>query len=204
MHAQELVTGHPPVGLRVAACRIQDATCANPLVVASDNSGTGDVMLEVPSQFAGYVQVQSEDSLPLLHYLTQPVTAPTQLPTLMLIPRALAEMSAQAEGIKVDLSTTGVLIAGVRDCASAPVEGVRFALEPGGMMPFFLVNGLPSMLATETVYDPGLQVAVGGFLGVAPGLHLLKAQLGAAGPVFGQYNVTVRAGAVVQVDFVPP
>jgi hypothetical protein len=204
VHTQELITGRAPIGLRVAACRIQDAACVNPLVSLSDTTGAGDVTLEVPPSFAGYLQVQSEDSLPLLHYLSQPIVAPMQLPTLVLIPKALAEMSAEAERISVDLSSTAVLIAGVRDCAGTPVEGVRFALEPAESMPFFLVNGLPSMLAKETVYDPSLQVAVGGYLAVAPGLHLLSAQLGAAGPTLGRFNVNVRAGAVVQVDFVPP
>lgn len=204
LHAVEIVSARPPSGLSAAACRTQDVACSDPLQRMPDTTGQGEIKLLLPSQFTGYIEIRSPLTLPMLYYLTNPLTEPLELPPLRLITREVAQATSSATGLQVDLDATGVIIAQLRDCARSPVSGVRFDLDPAGPTPFFLLDGLPSAQATETVLDPALQAAVGGFFNVSPGLYLLTAQLGAAGPVLRRFNVGVRAGSVAQVDILPP
>jgi hypothetical protein len=48
-------------------------------------SGTGDITLQVPWPFSGYIELRSDLTVTMLYYLTQPLTTPTELASLQLI-----------------------------------------------------------------------------------------------------------------------
>jgi hypothetical protein len=67
------------------SCTTQDVACSDPLVQQRDVSGTGDITLQVPWPFSGYIELRSDLTVTMLYYLTQPLTTPTELASLQLI-----------------------------------------------------------------------------------------------------------------------
>jgi hypothetical protein len=194
----EFVSRKPPANLVAAACRTSDADCSDPLSRFTDEAGTGEVKLELPNGFLGFIEVTS-DALPALSYVTKPIRHDQKGRTLQVSAASTVELLATIDGSVVD-PEKGVALLEAFDCAGKPAGGVHFEESRGTAHAFYIVNHAPNSDITASVYDAENDVADGGFLNLDPGFITFTARLGKDGLVLGEFNARVRASAITFVD----
>jgi hypothetical protein len=194
----EFRSGKPPGNLVASACRSNDADCSDPLATFEDEAGTGHVQFELPSGFLGFIQVES-DALPALSYLSKPIRRDTVGRVLPVSAPSTVELLATIDGTTVD-PDKGIALLEAFDCTDTPAGGVHFEESRGTAHPFYIVNHTPNSDITTSVLDAENNVADGGFLNLDPGFITFTARLGVDGPVLGEFNARVRAGAITFVD----
>jgi hypothetical protein len=201
-HVQEFISGLPPKGLIVSACRASDVNCAAPITGWTDDRASGDVVLQLPYGFDGYLRVQSDDALSGLYFVTHPLTATTHLKAFEVVaPTTLATLAA-VTGFTAD-TQKGLVILEAFDCTGKAVGGVHFEESKSDAVPFFIVDNLPNTDSRITVRDEAQDTAIGGFLNASPGFTIFSARIGANGPLLGRFNANVRANTVTYLDFHP-
>jgi len=202
MHVQEIVSQAPPRGLVATACRTSDLTCADPVATWIDNRTSGDVVLQLPSGFDGFLQIVSEDTLAGLYFLTQPLSAALRVDTVELIAPTTLTTLFGVTGSAPD-ATKGLVVLQLFDCGGNPAAGVHFEESKTDGTPFYFVNSLPNTDSQLTVRDDASNQAWGGFLNVTPGAQIFSARIGVNGPLLGRFNVNVRANTVTYLDIHP-
>lgn len=202
MPAREFVSDMPPKGLKVSACRINDLSCADPVATFEDGDGTGNIELELPYAFVGYLDVRSDDTLPALWYFTQPLTKSVVYKNLGMVAPSTLELLAAIAGYKSDTSK-GLVVLEAFDCNKKATGGIHFEQSKSGGLPFFIIDSTPSAESTVTVRDDATDTASGGFLNATPGFTVFTARIGVDGPVLGEFNALVRANTVTYLDIYP-
>jgi hypothetical protein len=202
LHAQEMASQMPPRGLMVSACRASDLACETPVATWIDARGQGDVVLQLPYGFEGYLQADSEETLPGLYFFTQPLLGATQLGNLLLVaPKTLSSLTSFT-GL-ASHPDTGLVALEAYDCAGKAAGGIHFEESKPTAVPFFLIDGLPNTDSSLTVRDDSRDTAAGGCLNASPGFTIFSARIGVNGPLLGQFNANVRANTVTYLDFHP-
>jgi hypothetical protein len=199
---REVVTMKPPKGLTVAACEVSDLDCVAPFDRGSDTDGTGDITLDVPWGFLGYLEIRSDETATLLYYIDHQLFEPTDAHGLFVTTPAALQQTALLSGVQAS-SESGLVVVQMYDCQDRAAAGIRFEVDMPGALPFFLVNGIPSMEVQTTVYDGRLATAIGGFANVSAGVVIVSARLGTKGPRLDWYNINVRPHAVTQLELRP-
>lgn len=194
----EFRSGKPPGNLVASACRSNDADCSDPLATFEDEAGTGQVRFELPSGFLGFIEVES-DAMPALSYSSKPIRTDSIGRVLQVSAPSTVELLATIDGTTVE-PDKGIALIEAFDCSGTPAGGVHFEESRGTAHPFYIVNHTPNSDITTSVYDPENNVADGGFLNLDPGFITFTARLGEDGPVLGEFNARVRAGAFTFVD----
>jgi hypothetical protein len=204
VHVQEFISQLPPKNLVVSGCNASDATCEHPVATFKDTKGDGNIQLDLPYGFAGFLEYRSDDVLTALWYLSKPLIRSTVSKDLLLVaPSTLSILAGIALGSNTVVdSTKGLVILEAFDCTGTATGGIHFETSKPGSTPFFIVNGLPSTDTDVSVFDV-MDGASGGFLNVDPGFTIFSARIGVDGPVLGQYNTSVRANAVTYLDIHP-
>ena len=199
---RELASMQPPKGLTVSACELADLDCVAPLAHTADLSSTGDIALELPWGFSGYLELRGDELTTVLYYLDHPLYGPTEAHDVFVTTRAAFDQTAALSGA---LASTdgGLIVVQMYDCAEHPAAGIHFEVDVPAAVPFFLVYGTASMQTRTSVYDGTLGTAIGGFANVTPGAALVSARLGTRGPRLDWYNVHVRARSVTQLALRP-
>jgi hypothetical protein len=198
----ELGTRLPPKGLVVYACANDDTDCRDPELRFVDQEGMGNVVLQLPYEFRGFLEFRSERTLTSRYYVNRPLVAPTEAQEILLITPDLST-PAQLGGTPIDLQSQGLVAVQMHDCSGASMGGIRFEIDAASAVPFFFVDGQPSQLASLSVVDPRSQLALGGFVNVPPGFTRVRARLGANGPILAQYELNVRANTIAQLELHP-
>jgi hypothetical protein len=201
-HVQEFVSKRPLTQLALTACRANDVGCTQPVLHYTDTAGKGDVTLQLPVGFVGFLQLRTSDALPGLFYVTQPVVSPTHAKPLQLITPMSLQLLASASAQTVDMSA-GLVVLEAYDCNDSAVAGVHFEQSKQSGVAFVVVDSLPTVDRTLTVRDDVNDCAIGGFLNVQPGNAIFSARLGQGGPLLGSFNASVRAGTVTYIDIHP-
>jgi hypothetical protein len=195
----EFVSRKPPANIVVQACRGNDVGCSDPVARWEDKDGTGMVDMNLPYNFLGFFQVQS-DALPALSYLTKPLRADKQDRDLQVVAQSTVSLLAAVDGTTSFEPSAGLVLVEAFDCAHMPGAGVHFEESKGTAHPFYIVNRVPNSQVNASVYDEDNDVADGGFINVEPGFVTFTARLGLSGPELGEFNANVRAGAVTFID----
>jgi hypothetical protein len=194
----EFVSRKPPAKIVVTACRGNDIACTDPVARFDDTDGTGMVQLDLPYNFLGFFQVQS-DALTALSYLTKPLRADEHDRDLQVVAQSTLDLLSGVEGTAFEPGS-GLVLVEAFDCAKMPAAGVHFEESKGTAHPFYIVNRVPNSQVNISVYDADNDVADGGFINVEPGFVTFTARLGISGPELGEFNANVRAGAVTFID----
>jgi hypothetical protein len=202
MHVKEFVSDQPPIALTASACMRNDVSCANPVAMFEDSEGTGDIELELPYDFSGFLEVRSEDTLTALWYFTEPLREPRVAKDLKIPSPATVELLAAITGLSVDASR-GLVILEAFDCAQMASGGIHFEESKQRAIPFYIIDEQPNVESTVTVRDDDTNEAIGGFLNATPGFTLFTAHIGVDGPRLGEYNANVRANTVTYLDIYP-
>lgn len=203
MPVRDFVSEAPLPELVVLACQENDITCDDPIARFDDPDGTGDVVLDLPYEFTGYLDVRSPAVLPSLWYFTKPLVTPTDAKVLKAVSASTVQLLAGITEIVVDASK-GLVILEAFDCEKKAAGGMHFDESKRAGIPFFIIDGRPNVESAITIYNELDNQAAGGFINAAPGFTLFSARVGGAdGPVLGSYNANVRASTVTYLDIHP-
>jgi hypothetical protein len=202
MAAREFASEQPPKGLKASACNRPDLTCKSPVATFEDATGMGVIEMELPFEFSGFLQVLSSETLPALWYFTRPLIAPRVAKDLAVVAPASLDLLAAITGQTV-MASKGLVVLEAFDCTETAVGGIHFEENTETASPFYIVDGLPNTASNITVRDERTNNAPGGFLNATPGFTVFTAHIGVDGPVLGEFNGHVRAGAVTYLDIYP-
>lgn len=202
MPVRDFVTDMPLTDMVVRACLETDVSCDDPVAMFEDTAGTGDLALELPYGFAGYLEVQSPDVLTSLWYFTKPLYVDTSAKVLKAVAPATLELLAAITSNTVDASK-GIVIMEAFDCDRTAVSGVHFEESKADAVPFYIIDGLPNTESTITVHNEQDNQAAGGFLNATPGFTRFFARIGIDGPQLGSFNANVKANTVTYIDIHP-
>jgi hypothetical protein len=196
--AIDFANGMPRNNLQAKACRNSDLRCEQPIATFVDEKGTGQVQLELPNGFIGFIEVTS-DAIDALLYLTRPITANTLDRDLAVPAPGTVALFATLLEYPWDMGK-GLVTLEVLDCAETPQSGMHFVSDGGGDS-FYLVDQVPYKQAELTVHDPVTNTAIGGFINVPPGVVEFSAAKGSEPNAerLGPFQAQVRAGAITVI-----
>lgn len=202
MPVRDFVTEMPLAGLLVLACNENDVSCAAPIAMFDDPEGTGDVVLDLPYGFMGYLEVTSDSTLTSLWYFTRPLYEETNAKVLKAVAPDTLVLLASITSIKIEASK-GVAIIEAFDCTESAVGGIHFEESKDDATPFYIIDSLPNAESTITVRNEQDNQAAGGFVNATPGFTLFSARIGIDGPLIGTFNANVKANTVTYLDIHP-
>lgn len=202
MPVRDFVTEQPLPELVVLACLENDVGCDDPIARFDDPDATGDVVLDLPYAFTGYLDVRSPAVLPTLWYLTKPLVTPTDVKVLKAVSEQTVELLAAITSLEFDASK-GLVILEAFECGGNAAGGIHFEESKRAAIPFFIIDGQPNVESTITVYNDLDNQAAGGFINATPGFTIFSARIGIDGPVLGSFNANVRASTVTYLDIHP-
>lgn len=194
----DLISGAPAPGVGARICRKLDIDCNDPLSAGHVSDSAGKLALTVPSGFDGYVELSPLDAMPGMYFFYPPVVRDRQVfPLPMVSVSALAYLS-QLAGVQV-LEERSPIFLGAHNCLDAPASGVAFSSADADAttVPFYLIQGIPSVSAKET--DSGGR---GGLLNVRIGSVTVTGAL-ANGERVSTASVVTRKGRVTYAAVVP-
>lgn len=204
MPVRDFVSDEPLTDMVVLACRENDVTCADPIARFDDEGATGDVELQLPYEFQGYLEVRSSDALTSLWYFTEPLLAEMHAKVLKALAPSTIELLGSIAGLDVDVNSKGIVILEAFDCERNAAGGIQFQESKHSAIPFFVINDIPNKEGTVTVRNDVENQAAGGFVNAAPGFTLFSAHIGVDGPLLGvEINANVKANTVTYVDIHP-
>ncbi len=202
MPVRDFVSDAPLPNLMVLACRENDLACDSPIARFDDVDGTGDVVLELPYKFRGYLEVSSSAALTSLWFFTQPLLEPLNAKVLKAVAPTTVDLLAAIAGLQIDRSQ-GIVIVEPFDCDGNPAGGIHIEESKQTAIPFYIIDERPSIEATVTVRDDVENQAAGGFVNATPGFTLFTARIGVDGPVLGEVNANVKSNTVTYIDIHP-
>ncbi|HTV18909.1 MAG TPA: hypothetical protein VMG12_09565 [Polyangiaceae bacterium] len=186
--------------IRVRACSLTDVNCSTPLTEWINVNEQGRVDVPLFQNFTGYLEIMSDELVPQLFYLTEPLQ-PQARPEFPLAMVALTNLVPLVQLLGVDLDPTSGLIAlRIFDCQADTALGVSLSTEDGDAVPWYFVGGYPSSTTTETGTE-----GLAGFLNVqAPGLAVFEATNPDGTLLGGLQSVLVRPGWMSSMYLRPP
>jgi hypothetical protein len=202
MPVRDFVSDAPLVNMRVLACLENDVSCADPIATFDDTAGTGDIVLDLPYEFAGYLEVRADETLTSLWYFTKPLLEETNAKVLKAVSPSALTLLASVASLTVD-NSRGVVILEAFDCTLTAVGGIHFEESKKSAIPFFIIDGIPNKESTITVRNELENQAAGGFINATPGFTNFTARLGIDGPMLGSFNANVKANTVTYLDIHP-
>lgn len=202
MPVRDFVTDEPLPDLVVLACRENDLACESPIARFDDPDGTGDVELDLPYQFKGYLQVSSSAALTSLWFFTRPLLEPLDSKVLKAVAPGTLDLLGTIAGVEIDRSQ-GIVIVEPFDCEGKPAGGIHLEESKQTATAFYIIDERPNIDAMMTVRDELENQAAGGFVNAAPGFTLFAARIGVDGPVLGEVNANVKANTVTYIDIHP-
>jgi len=203
MRIRDYLSQAPVSGLVLRACGAADVLCQAPVATGEDIDGSANVTVEVPSGFAGFLDLTAKDITETLFYFGRPLVENIDKTLLLSGPSAVDGLAALAllEGVTIDRSM-GIVFAQAFDCDGKAAGKIHFEASQD-VNTFVVVNGLPSLDAQLTVRDEATNAAGAGFFNLVPGFEFFTARLGTNGPKVGEYNAQVRSAGITSLEFHP-
>lgn len=206
-----LIGSTPIAGVRVKACASLDPECANPFV-QGDTDAKGDIVLDVPKYFRGYLHMPVgpatfTDMAPTIYAVYPPpekdsdlVAEPAQGTVPILVSLAELNYLLSQVGSATD-PNLGHLFGLTTDCQRQPTGGVSLrssVRDPKTVQYYYEGNGTPSITAQESD-----STGNAGFLNLPVGVISMETQVPGLARKAGSYSVLVKKGSVTVIDFVP-
>lgn len=201
----------PVVGVRVKACASLDPECTSPFA-EGDTSAAGDIILDIPRHFRGYLHVpvgpdSFKDMAPTLLPIYPPPEKDSDLavePAAGTVPFlvSLAELNYLLGQVGTSTDPNlGHVLGLTTDCTGTPAAGVSLrasARDPKTLQYYYEGNGTPSITAQESD-----STGNAGFLNFPAGVISMETQVPAIARKAGSYSVLVKKGWVTVIDLVP-
>ncbi len=185
--------------IQVRACPLTDVSCSNPLTDRLTVNEQGRVDVPLFQNFIGYLEITSEELVPQLFFMTEPLQPQTD-PEFPLAMVALSNLPPLVQLLGVPLQpTSGMIALRIFDCNADTAPGVTLSTEEGDAFPWYFVGGLPSGTQTETGPE-----GLAGFMNVAPGLAVFEATNEDGELLGGLQSVVVRPGWMSSMYLRPP
>jgi hypothetical protein len=167
-----------------------------------DSAQTGQVQLDLPTGFVGFLELTS-DAVDTLLYVSKPIVENTRerditVPTLDTI-----NLLANLLEYTWDMDK-GLVVLEVLDCSENPQSGIHFDCHAGGDG-FYMVDGIPFKTEHMTMFDAADNTAEGGFINVPPGFVQFSAQVGIDPDAtrLGSMKVQIRARTLTIIELHP-
>lgn len=185
--------------IQVRACSLTDVTCTNPLTGFLSVNEQGRVDIPLFQNFTGYLEITGSDIVPQIFYLNEPLQPQTK-PEWPLAMVALASLNPLAQLLGLELEpNTGLIAIRIFDCQAHPAPGVSLSTESRGVIPWYVVGGLPSNTQSQTSSE-----GLAGFMNVPPGLAVFEAASRNDTTLGGRQSLVVRPGWMSSMYLRPP
>jgi hypothetical protein len=145
----EIVTDKVPTNVQLKRCAKLDVQCAGGVPMPSALNAQGEVFLDFPYGFDGFVEVTADGTFPGLVFNARPVDAETPNGQVPLIPTTYASVLASAAGVTLDTQKAHLLIR-AWDCNWDFAAGIQFKSGAGGVVRY-LNNMVPSQTLDRTM-----------------------------------------------------
>lgn len=183
----------PVTNSRLSACNKLDLVCGSPVVTTTTDS-KGELTIDVPPNFLGYVQqIDNASYANALYFLPPVLPSSGRLQNFPLIASG-PSLDALALGLNATLDAArGHLILVVVGCDGVGLAGVKFSTPQAdkSTTAFYVRGQLPTTTATDTPVDGD-----GGFLNIVPGTVVITATDVKTGVEINTVTVLVRAGFI--------
>jgi hypothetical protein len=190
------VTNAPPPGLVVQACDDVDVDCSRPVSSRTGVSPDGRVRVSLSPGFDGFLNIQSDVTLPTRLYLDGLLVEDQDGGLLELIDQPSVVGLAETAGFQL-APDTGVVLARGFDCQGKLSSGIAFESDPPGPA-FAFIDGLP--IQVNTTGSEGLVV----FVNVPRGFLLINGAISDGSRPMGSATVESVLGTIVYADVRPP
>lgn len=186
---QVLVDRMPAEGIEARVCAANDLGCTEPEMEGLVSDSEGQISLELPRNFSGYIEVKEEGFHPHLYFLSSPYLEPKLVPRMSLVREDSLPSPDPA-----------YLFVMALDCNGVPAGGVEINVPSGGdATSVTYIETQPAPGLTETVEGSGLALIT-----TEPGSGVATVRMTNAesDKVLATFSVTVRANAVTQIQLV--
>jgi hypothetical protein len=192
----------PIPGIEITLCPRLDPACEQPEArVLTDASG--EVTLQVPRGFNGYVQaVKNEPDpqqqlVPTYYYFNPGVDGDLSVTLDMLTGRLLEQMTFLVESPQ--MADRGLILVSALNCRLEPAEGVAISADPGDPLSklFYVVGGVPNASLAATGPD-----GYGGFANINSGSVTVTGSIEQTGRQIDSVAFQVRPNSVTQTRLV--
>lgn len=187
-HYQHMVSQSPMKNVSVRVCRKLDVECTNPESTGMTDMN-GDVTLDVPPAFTGYMAANREDLMPTRYYFSPAINEDLNIASVQLVELALAKALVMNTSMTPLLEGRGLVLLSALDCMQVGAVGISFESSDADEQSktFYAVMSLPSATATETASG-----GFGGFLNAPAGNFRIDGKRVSDGRKIGEVAVLVR------------
>lgn len=185
--------------IQVRACALTDVTCSSPASDTLTVNEQGRVDIPLFQNFTGYLEITSDELVPQLFYLTEPLQPQTE-PEFPLAMVARSNLVPLVQLVGAELQPNmGMVALRIFDCQADTAQGVSLSTEGSNAVPWYFVGGLPSGTQTETGPE-----GLAGFMNVTPGLAVFEAST-EDGTLLGRpQSMVVRPNWISSMYLRPP
>jgi hypothetical protein len=189
----DLSSGDVYRNIEVRACPLTDVNCTNPVASGLRVDAEGWVDVPLFEGFTGYLEVTSQETIPYMFYLNEPLEPQTQqeFPVGLVSLANIGPLVGLVGGTYVP--GTGVVALRIFDCQGQPAAGVSLSSDPDGTA-FYFAGGLPTNTATSTGPD-----GLAGFVNMEEGSTTVQAFTRTDVPIKGPQSVVVRSNWMTAV-----
>lgn len=185
--------------VRALACNKLDLQCAAPVAEAITNA-EGDIVVTVPGDFAGYLQIRQPGYFPAMYFL--PVAYPEDgrlQPFPLLASGIIGDVLALALGTGLDAERGHMMLIS-EDCSGAALPGVTFKSpqQDADTVQFYVQDLLPSTEAEQTA-----EAGNGGYLNFPAGTATIDVTRVEKNLKLATVSVVVRPG-FISVAYIRP
>jgi hypothetical protein len=165
----DLSSGEIYRNIEVRACPLTDVNCTSPVASGLRVDAAGWVDVPLFEGFTGYLEVTSDETIPYMFYLNEPLEPQTEqeFPLGIVSLANIGPLVGLVGGTYVP--GTGVVALRIFDCQGVPASGVSLSSEPEGTA-FYFAGGLPTNAAKSTGTD-----GLAGFVNMAEGSTVVQA-----------------------------
>ena len=185
--------------VRANLCATADKDCSSPLQedIATNDEGVFEV--ELPAQFAGYLEIDQEPYGPTLYFFPAERTDGIVLPQVLILPAAVGR-GILGDLIDIADPTRGHAMVTALDCLGERPPGLVASASAADAktVPYF-VTDTPVRDLTETVEGRG----IAGFANLPVGPTVIDVSLKRTGQVLLQGTGLVRPDIMTQMSVVP-
>lgn len=185
--------------LHARLCATVDKGCSSPLQeeIATNDEGVFEV--ELPPQFAGYLEIDQEQYAPTLYFFPTNRWDGAVLPQVLILPTAVGR-NVLGDLIDIADPSRGHAMVTALDCLGQRAPGIVASASTADTktVPYF-VTDTPVRNLTETVKGRG----IAGFANLPVGPTIIAISLKSTGQTLLQGTALVRPDIMTQMSFVP-
>ncbi len=200
LHIRDTLTQAPLAGVSARICDKLDFTCASPHGGSQITDTQGELDLQIPGAFFGYIELTLSGYKDTLYFFNPPIDHDTSdlTPVNISAPDVHAGL-AQRTGATL-MPDRGTLLLESVDCQDQPIAGVSYDTNDKDQytVPFYSKDGLPDTNATATD-----SFAFGGYINMQPGIVSVTGRLRDRQRTLGTVSVLIRANTITYGRMAP-